>query len=61
LALLERNKRFVRKIAQTGGGVFIALDMSGQTNLGDVLPAPLLARMGELEVALSIEVFPQFD
>jgi hypothetical protein len=48
----------LQKICATGGRARLILDFKGHRNIGDVIEATDLARLGQLGVSLGIEVFP---
>ena len=58
LTTLEPNADFLSKVASEGGQVTILVNLPGYVNIGDVLDAATLKRLADLQVALSVEVFP---
>jgi hypothetical protein len=57
--VLEPHANFLQEIVDSGGRMFIALDLVGDTNIGDALSYQQLARLSALRIDLSVEVFPR--
>lgn len=47
-------------LAAAGARITMIVRLSGESNIGDVLPSPSLAVMGRLGIDLSIEVFREY-
>lgn len=58
---LEVRSELVARLLDEGGNINIRLSLPGDTNIGDVLPASVMRRLGTLGVGLDIEVFPEMD
>ena len=46
------------RILAEGGEVNLKIELPGEDNIGDVMPAAMLMRLGALGVGLDVEVFP---
>jgi hypothetical protein len=58
---LEPHRAFLVEIDKSGGSISMVLDLPGDTNIGDVFPWREMARLCDLRINLSIEVFPEFN
>lgn len=58
VAALEACAELLGRILAEGGEIHLKIELSGETNIGDVMPAPMLLRLGALGVGLAVEVFP---
>jgi hypothetical protein len=58
---LEPHKALLAKITDSGGSITLLLHLPGDENMGDVLGWRQLARLADLHVALSVEVFPEYN
>lgn len=61
LTALEERSALVTRLLQEGGDIQIKVSLPGDRNIGDVLSADAMRRMGALGVNLDIEVFPDMD
>ncbi len=55
---LEGCAALVGRILAEGGEVNLKIELPGEHNIGDVMPAAMLRRLGALGVGLDVEVFP---
>jgi len=58
VALLQKNEKFLAKVADEGGSAELFIGIFGAGNLGIELPPTLLARFGRLGVAISLDIYP---
>lgn len=58
MTALEACAGLVGRILADGGKVNLKLSLPGENNIGDVMPAAMLMRLGALGVGLDVEVFP---
>lgn len=58
VAALEAQAALLGRILAEGGEVLLTISLAGEDNIGDVMPAAMLLRLGTLGVGLGIEVFP---
>ncbi len=58
VARLEPSAAFLSEIVETGGSIYIGLQLSGKRNIGDVINWDALARIAALKIQLGVEVFP---
>lgn len=57
---LNRHQERMAAFTAGGGKLEVYLQLNGEVNAGDSLPANLLRLLGELGAELQIEVFPHF-
>jgi hypothetical protein len=57
---LKPHRAFLQKVSATGGKCEMYVQLSGAMNIGDSLRAPTLRLLGELDILLSVEVFPDW-
>jgi hypothetical protein len=58
--IVGANDDFIRELTETGGEVALVFDLPGDVNVGSALDAAGVARLAELRMELSTEVFPSF-
>ena len=61
IAKLEPHKAFLVDLIESGGTAIVAIDLPGDTNIGDALRWREVARLGALRIDLSVEVFPDWN
>jgi hypothetical protein len=54
---LEPSAAYLVDCAETGGRMFLAVDLLSDANIGDLLSWPQLARLSALRIDLGVEVF----
>lgn len=57
--LLEACANLVGRIVAQGGEVHLKIDLPGDANMGALLTAATMRRLGLLGVDLDVEVFPE--
>jgi len=55
---LKRHKAFLQKITESGGRCEIYVQLPGAKNIGDSLGPKALQLLAELDILLSVEIFP---
>jgi hypothetical protein len=56
--LLQKRKSFLKQIRETGGRTEFFVGLFPTKNMGAELPSSLLARMADLGIDLSLDVYP---
>lgn len=58
LELIENKNKFIKKILEEDGIIILSINLSGKTNIGDIIIPNILLRLSNLGIRLGIEVFP---
>jgi hypothetical protein len=61
IADIAPHRDFFHRIVADGGRIEFYLCLLGSVNIGNTLSLPLLARLVDLKIELSIEVFPKMN
>ena len=61
LDVLTNEGKELSKLTASGGRIEFYMHLPGRVNHGDTLEPPLLQRMGEMGIELTIEVFPHMQ
>jgi len=61
LSSLEARRDFLRSITDTGGSIELFCGIEMSTNWDEVFPAALCARLGELQIDLRLDAYPESE
>ncbi|WP_428032220.1 hypothetical protein [Ancylobacter sp.] len=61
VARLEPHAARLDEVVKTGGTIELIVSLDGYNTIGDTLPPAQMARLAHLNIALGIEVFPEFS
>lgn len=56
---LAPHREFLRRIVREGGSVTISVNLSGVSNIGDVIEPDEMRKLVDLGIGLGVEVFPE--
>lgn len=58
---LAPHRTFLRQLMLEGGLVEVAVNLSGERNIGDVITPEDIRKLADLGIALGVEVFPELE